>query len=111
MGNIVLIGTSHKYQACRDKVGAESCAQFRQVLCSLCVKHGVKAIAEKLNQAALEERGVSESVAQMVPAELCLVHQHSDPSPELRKQLGICAENDIRSDGFLRNWSDERIES
>ncbi len=71
----------------------------------------MKAIAEEINHAALEERGASESVAQMVSAELGLRHQFSDPSPELRKQLGIRAENIIRSDGFLGNWSEERIET
>lgn len=64
-----------------------------------------------MNQAALAERGASESIACVVAAELKLEHQLSDPSPEVRKQLGIRTENDIRAHGFLNNWTPEQIET
>jgi hypothetical protein len=109
MAKIVLIGTSHKYQTCGDN--ADAIEQFRQLLISLCFEHGATAIAEEMNQAALAERGASESIACVVATDLKLNHQLSDPLPELRGQLGIRGENDIRSCGFINDWSQEQIEN
>jgi hypothetical protein len=109
MAKIVLIGTSHKYQTGSDK--AEAIEQFRHLLISLCSEHGVTAIAEEMNQAALAEVGVSKSIACVVAAELKLEHQLSDPLPEVREKLGIRAENDIRAQGICSNWTQEQFEA
>ncbi len=108
---VVLIGTAHEYQIGDAKTEEDSIAQFRQLLIALCSKHSVKAIAEEMSQAFLEECGVSESIAYSVAAEMKLEHQLSDPPPELRTQLGIRTENDIRAHGFLNNWNQQQIET
>jgi len=109
MPKLVLIGTSHKYQTCGDD--DEAIEQFRELLISLCFKHRATAIAEEMNQVALTERGASETLACVVAAELKLEHQLSDPLPDLRQQLGIRGENDIRLEEVLSDWTPERIES
>jgi hypothetical protein len=102
-GQIVLVGTSHRYQIASD--------DFQRLLTSLCSERGVAAIAEELNAAALAERGAVESVASAVATELGLKHQFSDPSPEIREEIGVEAENEIRSTGFLHNWTRDQIEA
>lgn len=108
MAKIVLVGASHKYQTGFAKV--EVIEQFTHLLHSLCYEHGVTSIAEEMNQAALTEAGVTESVAGAIATELKLTHQLSDPLPEIRQQLGIRAENDIQAQGFINNWTQAQIE-
>lgn len=109
MPKIVLIGTSHNYQV--DGPNPEIGRQFRHLLRLLCAEYGIKAIAEEMNQAALDERGATESIACVLAAELKLGHQFSDPSPILRKELAVRSENEIKTDGFLYNWADEHIDA
>lgn len=112
MAKVVLIGTSHKYQMRARDVETEDVDQFEHLLSSLCSKHMAEGIAEEMSQTALAGRGVSESVAQMVSAALGVAHQLSDPPPAIREQLGvICDENFFRAEGWLQNWSPERIET
>lgn len=111
MPKIVLIGTSHKYQTSDGRADADSIEQFRQLLIALCSEHKAKAIAEEMSVAVLAERGVSESVACTVAAEMKFEYQLSDPTPELRTQLGIHSENDIRIQGFPKTRSQQQIEA
>lgn len=110
MAKVVLIGTSHKYQTRGRGVDAAHVDQFGHLLTSLCSEYTAKGIAEEMNHAALAERGISETVAQAVSTALGIKHQLSDPPPEIRQKLGVCGESEIRVDGFLQNWSPERIE-
>jgi len=110
MVKVILIGTSHQYQTCSKKIDADSIEQFRQLLITLCSQYKAQAIAEEMNPDALAERGVTKSVACEVAAELDLKHQLSDPSLELRTQLGIRTENEIRAQGSINNWTQHQIE-
>ncbi|MGB7541181.1 MAG: hypothetical protein WBM28_04095 [Burkholderiales bacterium] len=112
MAKVVLIGTSHKYQTRGQNHETEHVDQFEHVLSSLCSEHECMGIAEEMNQAALAERGVSESVALAVSAALGVAHQLSDPLPEIREQLDIiCDENLFRAERWLEDWGQERIET
>jgi len=112
MAKVVLIGTSHKYQTRDRNHKAEHVDQFEHMLSSLCSAHECMGIAEEMNQAALAERGVSESVPQAVSAALGVPHQLSDPPPEIREQLGvICDEISFRMERWFENWTQERIEA
>lgn len=108
MNQIILVGTSHKYQIYDD--GKKYVAQFENVLSSLCASYKAFAIAEEMNQSALEKNGGSRTIANVVAAKLGLKHQLSDPLPNMREQLGIRQENDIRAFGFVNNWSPEVVE-
>lgn len=110
MAKAVLIGTSHKYQirGCGEDTTP---SEFEHLLISLCSEHMAQGIAEEMNQAALVQRGIPETVAQIVSEKLGIAHQLSDPPPEIRQQLGIRGENDIRSEGWLQNWTPEHIET
>lgn len=111
MAKVVIIGTSHKYQTDNGEADADSIEQFRQLLIMLCSKHKAKAIAEEMNLEGLKERGVPESIACRVAAELKLSHQFSDPSWECRKELGILQEIDIRISGWPNVLSEERVQA
>jgi hypothetical protein len=111
MAKIVLVGTSHKYQTRGLGLDATYAEQFEHLLISLCSEYMIKGIAEEMNQAALAERNITETVAQAVSAALEIKHQLSDPPPQIRQKLGVRGENDIRAYGWLQNWSPERIET
>lgn len=85
--------------------------QFERLLILLCSEHMAKGIAEEMNQVALAERDISETVAQKVSSALGIGHQLSDPIPEIRQQLGISDEIKIRAKGWHQDWSSERIEA
>ena len=111
MAHVVLIGTSHQYQTRGRGSAPDDVDQFQELLTSLCSKHMVKGIAEEMNQAALSEREVSETVAQVVSATLRIEHQLSDPPPNIRLQLGIFGENEIRVDAWFKDWSPGQLEA
>ena len=108
---VVLVGTAHKFQRPINGPHAEGIDKFCHTVRALCHRHKVRAIAEEMSFHALEEKGVTESVAQQLCAELNLCHQFSDPSPEERSKLGIRQDNDIRAEHMFDGWTHEQIEA
>lgn len=106
---VVLIGTDHKFQRPGNGPHLKGVAEFRHTLHNLCHQHKIIAIAEEMSLYALQEKGVSESVAQRLCAEQGLPHQFSDPSPEERWKLGIRQDNDIRAEHLSDGWTDEQV--
>jgi hypothetical protein len=84
---------------------------FRDAMREICILQQVRAIAEEMSSQVLDENRVAESVAQQLSAELDLPHQFSDPSKEERMALGIRQDNDIKIEGWLNNWTSEKIEA
>lgn len=111
MRKVALIGTSHKYQCPGGGANDMSLAQFDGFLSQTCLKVGAKAVAEEMSKAALEERGTRASIAQRVCARLRLLHQLSDPPPDVRRQLSIEGVSDLKLKGFMNDWPQERVES
>ena len=70
----------------------------------------IMGIAEEMNSSALAEGDVAVTVAQVVSTALGLEHQLSDPPTEIRPQLGVIGESEIRASGWIDDWSPERIE-
>lgn len=83
-----------------DVCSSEDHAAFAQVLKELALSFDVGAIAEELNQQALEEVGSQVSVPQLVAAELQLPHLFCEPNRAERASMGIRAENEIRLSRF-----------
>lgn len=111
MTKVVLIGTSHEYQTRGSDVDTTHVDQFEHLLTSLCSEYMAKCIAEEMNDAALAERNISETVAQAISVALGIEHQLSDPPPKIRQQLGIRGVNEIRLCGLIHDWNPERIDS
>src|ERR1700733_2733361 len=108
---VILIGTSHKYQYLNGGTDAKNVEKFKDFVGWICLKYEAKAIAEEMSDDALKEFNVSESTAQKLCREIGLKHQLSEPSLELRAQLGIQGPNDIKLKGFYEDWEEQRIEA
>ena len=111
MRTVVLVGTHHKFQRPVNGPHAAEIESFRNTIRELCFLQKVHAIAEEMSLHALQEKGVTESVAQQLCAELGLRHQLSDPSPEEKRELGIRQDNNIKTEGWLNNWTPEQIDA
>lgn len=105
---VVLIGTSHVYQLW-DGPGKPTSLQFKCVLLNLCDQYAIAAIAEEMTVEALKEQDTSQSVAQVVCAQLRIRHQFSDAPPDVRKEKSIRQENDIRISAFFKKLSEAEI--
>lgn len=101
MATIVLIGTSHNYQARSKKVPQGSYDQFESVLLATCAKYAIAAIAEEFNEDALKQRGVSSSVISELCAREGLKHQFSDPGETERAELGVEDCQSLEAVGWL----------
>ena len=111
MRTVVLVGTAHKFQLPSHGSCVEGIDKFRHAVRELCNRHNVLAISEEMSVGALQENGVSESVAQQICADFHLCHQFSDPTLEERWKLGIRQDNDIRASHFFDKWTNEQIEA
>ena len=111
MQTVVLVGTAHKFQLPVNGPHADGIAQFRIMILDLCRQQDLAAIAEEMNSHALQENGVTESVAQQLCASLGRRHQFSDPSPEERYKLGIRQDNDIRAEHLFDEWTQEQVDA
>jgi hypothetical protein len=109
MKKIYIIGTAHKLQTsngCRTR----DLEAFKDYLREVCKRTSIKAIAEEMSLEALTESNMTESTCEAITKELSLQHQYSDPDRATRQRLGIRQENDLRAEGFLKNWSGEELQ-
>ena len=106
-----IIGTSHIYQVGGENCPNEDAKEFREYILSICKGGNIRGIAEEMSLQALEEKNVTDSVAQQVCDSLDLRHQFSDPSREERKILGICQDNDIVAEHLFDGWTKEQIDA
>ena len=104
---IVLIGTSHSFQ----RPGSQESANFGTFVEGICSRFCIAAIGEEMNEDALAENGVTQSVCQQITLLCGLAHRYCDPDKDQRIALRILQENDIRANGFLENWWPEKIET
>ena len=112
MQTVFLVGTDHNFQRPVDGPYSLGIAQFRAKIQQLCAENQLAGIAEEMSVSALEEHGVSESVAWQVCASLGLRHQYSEPASRIeRYALGIRQDNDIRAEHFFSDWTQEQIEA
>lgn len=109
MEKIYIIGTAHKFQT-GNNCKARDLEAFKGYLHEVCKGTGVKAIAEEMSLEALTEWNITESVCEAITKELSLQHRYSDPDRATRQRLGIRQENDLRAEGFLKNWSEKELQ-
>jgi hypothetical protein len=106
MRNVVLIGTSHKHQLPENSEADAFCAFIRQLYAT----KAFQAIAEEMSLEELANRHVTRSICTQIANELGVCHQYCDPDKEQRSALGLRHNNIIKADGWLYDWSQEKIE-
>jgi hypothetical protein len=109
MTQIYLVGTDHNFQKGHGCY-REGAMELKQYINDLCGLTHVEAIGEEMNRDALVEAGVEKSICEMVADELGLKYCMCDPDRTVRQTLGIRQENDIRLEGFHRNWKPKTIQ-
>jgi len=111
MRTVVLVGTDHKFQKPIDGPHRAGIENFRKTIRELFVQHELRAIAEEMNPAALQDANIQESVAQQLCIELGRVpHNFSDPARgKERCDLGIKGSNEIILEGQNLEWTNEQI--
>jgi hypothetical protein len=80
-----------------------------QMLRDLSVSCSAEAIAEELNEQALQEVGSDASVPQLLARELNIPHLFCDPDRTERLALGIRDENSIRISAFPKDLDEESV--
>src|SRR5258707_5220588 len=108
---VVLVGTAHRFQCLWREADSVVVGKFQAFIRDLCLRHGVRAIAEEMSEASLAGRGSAESTAQLVCRELGLTHLFADPGPIERKELGIRGVHDVQLEGFFGDWSTDMTEN
>jgi hypothetical protein len=103
MMQVYVVGTDHNFQKGHESY-KEAAAEFRQYIIDVCSLTHVKAIGEEMSREVLAEAGVEKSTCEMLANELGLKHCLCDPDKAARQALGIRQENDIRLEGFRKNW-------
>lgn len=103
---VVLIGSSHKYQV-PERPGAQ---HFRALVEATVSRWRVRATAEEMSLEALGQNNTDRSVCEKIAGELGLPHRYCDLNNAERAAKGVRDELDIRAEGFLQSWTQERIE-
>lgn len=111
MPTVLIIGTSHRYQRRTPDVPVNVIDEFSEYLRQSVDATNAAAVAEEMSDAALDENGLPNSVAQIVSAQLGIPHLLADPSREEREQLGIRQRNEITCAGFFANLNPDEIEA
>jgi hypothetical protein len=106
LGRVVLIGTSHKYQVPEHP----SAQNFRALVEATVSRWRVRAIAEETSLEALAQKNTDRSVCEKIADELGLPHRYCDLNNAERAAKEARDELDIRAEGFLQSWTQERIE-
>lgn len=114
---LLVVGTGHHYQfGAGVHFGDDCCTEecevaFTKMLRELTVAHGIRLLAEELNQQALEEVDKNTSVVQAIAAELSIPHLFCDPDRQERYDLGIKTENDIRISAFPKTLPEDVVQT
>jgi hypothetical protein len=104
---VFLIGTDHRYQTrSADFTDAQHDA-FADFVAERCSALAIVGIAEEHSNEALAESCASQPVLCNIANFLRLRHRYCDPNRQLRSQLGIKQENDIRA--FGSNLSEAEV--
>ena len=82
---------------------------FSAYLTRLVTKYSVKLFAEEYCTQALEEQGIPETTVHTLAKSLDIAHCYCDLDRSTRSNLRIFQENDIRMQGFRKDWTEEEI--
>lgn len=107
---VYIVGTDHNFQKGQECYKGAA-AEFKQYINEFCRQACVRFLGEEMSREALAEAGVEKSICEMVADDLGLKHCLCDPDMAVRQALGIRQINDIRLEGFHKNWELETIES
>ncbi len=105
MKTVVLFGTSHTYQIPGD---AES--QFQAAIEKVCSNQNIRSIAEEFSAEELTNRNVDASISEQLAKRIGIPHRYCDLNNKERLARGVQHENIIRSDGWMKNWDEDRID-
>lgn len=106
--HVVIVGTSHSYQIPTSPSPAAN--EFRAFLGEICNTHLVRAIAEEMSQEALANWHVTSSLCHELAIATGVSHRYCDLDELQRSASGVRHVNYIKVDGFLNDWSTEKIE-
>ena len=110
MKAVLLVGTCHKYQVINDTAVAGTEA-FECFIERICGSYRVAAIGEEMNPEALRQLKAAQSVCKKISDAVRIPHRYCDPDNEIRSNLNIVDEQDIRTEAFFRDWDESKVES
>jgi hypothetical protein len=106
MGRVMLIGISHDYQL----PGNPAADMFRMFVEQVYATKTFRAIAEEMSLEEVAKRQATQSVGAEVAVKLGVCHRYCDPDTQQRSALGVRHKNLIKMDGWLYDWSQEKIQ-
>jgi hypothetical protein len=101
---VALFGTSHNYQI-PGGAGSPLGAPIEKA----CATLKIRAIAEEFSVEELINRNVDTSICEQIAKRFNIRHRYCDLNPEEREKLGVRHESLIKTEGWHRNWAQERI--
>jgi hypothetical protein len=102
---VVIVGTGH-----RIPPAGPAANEFRAFLGEICNTHRVRAIAEEMSQGALANWNVTCSLCHGLATATGVPHRYCDLDEAQRRDAGVRHVNCIKADGFVNDWSPEKIE-
>jgi hypothetical protein len=105
MRNVVIIGTSHKYQTGTGHFDSDCESElllFRNLLENTCLTYGVCAVAEELHQDNLPEERAESTVCEFANT-AGLAHVYAEPSSEHRRNNGMPTHAELELEAQLTN--------
>ena len=106
MRDVILIGTSHSYQLPRN----QAADTFRLFVEQIYATKTFRAIAEEMSLEEVANRHATQSVGAEVAVKLGVCHLYCDPDTQQRGALGVRHKSLIKTDGWLYDWSQEKIQ-
>ncbi len=104
---VMIVGMGHSYQI---PPAGPAASEFRAFLGEICNTHRVRAIAEEMSQEAFANWDVTSSLCHELAIATGLLHRYCDLDEAQRSAAGVRHVNWIKMDGFINNWSAEKIE-
>ena len=106
---VFILGTLHSIQ-CGKNQDSAIVGKFKHRVLEVCQTRNVRQIAEEMSLDALSKQGLNRSIPAEIATELRIPHCYCDPGVDERKDLGIIEDNCVELNGWLKDWSEQKIQ-
>lgn len=105
--SIVIVGTSHTFQAGGEDCSSEVADLLRAFLFDVCRDWNLRGIAEEMNTEGLIRYKSTQSIPSQVATALQLPHRDCDPTASERSRAGIIGSGEVLLDAQMNGLTQE----
>jgi len=105
--SVVIVGTSHTYQAGGKDCPCEAADLLRALLLNVCRDWNLRGVAEEMNFEGLIRYKSTQSIPSQVATALQLPHRDCDPTSSERVRAGIIGSGEVLLDAQMNGLAQE----